>query len=104
MDEICKYIINNEKNNIDTKIISYEADVYMNILKKNNKNLDLPFRGNLGKEGEDGLIKQVRELKDGTKILISKKEFWQESKKLREIITQEFKKEGEIEDFFIYEK
>ena len=101
---ICSYINENEKNNIDTKIISYKADLYMNILNKNNKNLDLPFLGNLGKDGEDGLISEVRNLNSGTKILISKEKFWQESEKLRNIIINNYKKIGEIEDYYIYEK
>ena len=76
----------------------------MNILNKNNKNLDLPFLGNLGKDGEDGLISEVRNLNSGTKILISKEKFWQESEKLRNIIINNYKKIGEIEDYYIYEK
>ena len=77
----------------------------MNILKKNNKNTDLPFLGNLGKDGEEGLIKEVSDLKSGTKILISKENvFWQESKRVREKIMNEYKRIGEVEDFYIYEK
>lgn len=104
INKVCEYIEENEKNNIDTKIISYEADAYMNVFKKNNKNLDLPFRGNLGKEGEKGLIKQVQNLPKGTKILISKEKFWQESDMLRDIITNEYTYIDEITDFLIYEK
>lgn len=105
INNICEYIKENEMNNIEVRIISQEADLYMNILKKNNKNTDLPFLGNLGKDGEEGLIKEVSNLKSGTKILISKENvFWQESKRLREKIMNEYKRIGEVEDFYIYEK
>lgn len=105
INNICEYIEENEKNNIEVRIISQEANLYMNILKKNNKNTDLPFLGNLGKDGEEGLIKEVSDLKSGTKILISKENvFWQESKRVREKIMNEYKRIGEVEDFYIYEK
>ena len=104
INTICEYIKENEKQRCDIKIISYEANLYMNILNKNNKNIDLPFLGNLGKDGEDGLISEVQNLNSGTKILISKEKFWQESEKLRNIIMNNYKKIGEIEDFYIYEK
>ena len=104
INNICEYVKENEEAGVETKIISYEADLYMNILKKNNKNMDLPFQGNLGKEGENGLVSEVQNLKEGTKILISKEKFWQESDKLRDMIMNEYKQIGEIEDFYIYER
>lgn len=101
---ICEYVKENERQGIETKLISREANLYMNILEKNNKNMDLPFLGNLGKEGEEGLILEVQNLKQGTKILIDKEKFWQDSDKLRNMIINEYKKIGEIEDFYIHEK
>lgn len=73
-------------------------------LEKNNRNFDLPLLGNLGKEGENGLIKQIQKLKN-TKILIQTNEediFWQESKKVRTYIQKNYKREGTIEDFDVY--
>ena len=100
---ICNYIRENEKLNIETKIISADAQLYMNVLKKNNKNMDLSFLGNLGKDGEEGLILEVRNLKQGTRILISKTKLsWQDPEKLRNVIMNEFNKIGEIEDYYIY--
>ena len=109
INTICEYIKENEKQGYDTKIISYEANLYMNILNKNNKNMDLPFLGNFGKNGEDGVIKEIQNLKQGTKILIThdeekKYEILQESRKINEFIMQNCKKIGEIEDYYIFEK
>ena len=109
INTICEYIKENEKQGYDTKIISYEANLYINILNKNNKNMDLPFLGNFGKNGENGIIKEVQDLKEGTKILIThdeikKYKIGQESKRINEFIMDNYKKIGEIEDYYIYEK
>ena len=109
INTICEYIKKNENQGYEIKIISCEANLYMNILNKNNKNMDLPFFGNFGKNGENGIIKEVQDLKEKTKILITHDEFkkyeiFQESKKLNEFIINNYKKTGEIEDFYIYEK
>ena len=102
---ISNYIKENDKRNIDTKIISGDAVLYMNVVQKNNNEIDMPFLGNLGKEGENGLLSQIMNLKSGTKILIKKKKLcWQESDKIRNCIMSELKQIGEIEDFYIYER
>lgn len=104
ISNVCKFIKENEEKGIDVKIVSYKAELYMLPLQKNNQDFDLPFLGNLGREGEDGLIGQISNLKK-TKILIqANKEdvFWQESEKVREYIQSNYKKEGTIADFDIY--
>ena len=77
----------------------------MNVLNKNNGILDLPFYGNLGKDGEQGIINIISSM-DNVKILIQKDDelFFQESEKVRNYIKQNLKYEGEIEDFLIYSK
>ena len=105
INTICNYVEENEKLNIDTKIISSDANLYCNVLHKNNRNMDMPLVGNLGKGGEEGLISEVRNLKEKTQILIPKTKLsWQESEKLRNVIMNELKQIGEIENFYIYEK
>ena len=102
---VCNYINENEKNNIQTVIISSDANLYMNVLNKNNKNLDLPLAGNLGKNGKNELIKDILELKKRTKILIKNEIIcYQELEEVRNIILKNYNKIGEIEDFYIYER
>lgn len=104
--EICNYILAQKKQGIDVKIISERAMFYNSILKINNKEFDLSFLGNLGKEGENGLINKIRELKNA-KILIIKNEedmHYQESKNIRQYIMNNLEKEGEIGEFCIYKK
>lgn len=103
-NKIIQYILQNRENNIDTKILSYDAMSYTILTGGNNKKIDLPFLGNLGKDGENGLIEEIKQLRN-TKILIKTNEedvFWQESKKTREYIKNNYIKEGTIEDFDIY--
>ena len=103
IDEIVNYITENENEGKKVIVLSYYADLYMNILGKNNGKMDLPFYGNLGKEGEDGLIREIDELKN-TNLLILKEEdtVFQESEKVREHIMNTYEQIGEIGRFFIY--
>lgn len=105
MNIICKYIQEQEKQNVDVKILSYKANLYMVNLNKNNGIFDLAFVGNLGNGGEENLIEQLK--KEDSIILIQtndQKIFWQESKKAREYIISNYEKKGEIEEYSIYHK
>lgn len=101
---ICNYIRNENSNGINVKVFSYKANLYMVPLNQNTINLDLPNLGNFGKGGEDGVIRQISRMKN-TKILIQtdqEKMFWQESKKVRKYIQENYQKIGTIEEFDIY--
>ena len=101
IDNVKQYIEQNERNVI---VLSHKAALYMVPLKRNNGIFDLAFKGNLGKEGEEGLINKIKNLKD-TEILIEKDEnniTFQESKLAREYIINNMEKIGEIEEFDIY--
>ena len=103
IDTILNYIKENESQGYEVKILSYKSDLYMNILKRNNGKMDLPFYGNLGKDGVDGLIEEIKQLKN-TKLLILNDDtyLYQESDKIRNFIKDNYKKIGEIEEFYIY--
>ena len=97
-----KYIEENEKNVI---VFSNRAALYMVPLKRNNGDFDLPFKGNLGIEGEDGLIEKVDNMKN-VQFLIYKNEdesIYQESEKVKEHVKNTKKYVGEIAGFEIYE-
>ena len=103
IDNVVEYMENEEDNVI---VLSSKAAFYMITTKRSNGMMDLPFKGNLGKDGEEGLIREIENMYN-TKILIEKNEnelMWQESKKAREYIINNMKKIGEIEDFYIYTK
>lgn len=102
IQEITEYI---EKSNKKTIVFGYRAASYNIVLNTSNGAMDIPFFGNFGKDGEDGMLKQIQELKN-TNILIEKDEnqmIWQESKKIRKWIQENLNCVGEIENFLIYE-
>lgn len=105
INKICKYIKSNEENGKSVKIISCRANLYMNVLNKNNGVLDLPFYGNFGNKGENIVIDYIKDA-ENAKILIQKDDKipWQESYKIRNYIKENLNYEGEIEDFLIYSK
>lgn len=84
--------------------ISTDAGLYMIPLKQNNKEFDMLLLGNLGKDGENGVIEKIKGFKDKKIILMNKeKNSWQESDKIIEFVKNNFIKIGEIEDILIYE-
>lgn len=100
INEIVKYI-NSQEN--QTIILSYYSNLYMNVLNRNNGKMDLPFYGNLGKKGEDGLINEIDNLTN-TNLLILKEEdtLFQESSKVREHIIEKYEQIDEIGRYKIY--
>lgn len=105
IENIVEYI-ENENENDNIIVLSSKAAFYMIPTHRSNGMMDLPFKGNLGKEGEQGLIEKIKDM-DNVKILIEKDENsinWQESKEAREYIIENMEKIGEIEEFFIYKE
>lgn len=102
--EVTQYILEENEKGQEVVILSHRANIYMNILQRSNGKLDLPFLGNLGREGEEGLIHEIEKWKH-TKVLLSTSEenLYQESKKVREYIKTNYQKVGEIAEFDIYE-
>ena len=103
MQEVCEYIVENNNKGIDVKILSHRAMWYLVQLHQFNGELDLPFHGNLGKDGEDGLIETIKNLKN-TKVLILKEGETraQESEKVEDFIKQNYEKVEEISMFDVY--
>lgn len=103
IDKVTHYIDNSSNKII---VLSSKASLYMVPTKNSNGMLDLPFKGNLGKEGEEGIIHLIESM-GKIEILIEKEEekvFWQESKLVRQYIIENMKKIGEIEEFEIYQQ
>ena len=98
---VTEYMQNCDK---EVVCISTNAGLYMIPLKQNNKEFDMLLLGNLGKDGENGVIEKLKEFK-GKKIILMNKEkkSWQESDKIIEFVKNNFTKIGEIEDMLIYE-
>ncbi len=103
IEEICNYIKEQNKKGIEVKVISYYSNLYMNILNRNNGAMDLPFYGNMGGNGENGMINEITKLKNARILILTEDDnIYQESKKVTKFIKENFKKEGEINRFSIY--
>ncbi len=101
IDKVTKYINNCNKRVI---IITPDAAFYTIPLKQCNGKFDLLLYGNLGKKGEDGIIQELKTLKDERILMNKEKINYQESDKIRDFIQKNFESIGEIEDLVIYEK
>ena len=101
-ENILNYIKENDKNVI---VVSNKAALYMIPLKRSNGEFDLPFKGNFGIDGEDGIIEDVDKIKDSQFLIFENEDesIYQESTKLKEYIETTKKYVGNIEGFKIYE-
>lgn len=98
--EVTEYINNSDENVI---VYSTEAALYMMPLNRSNGNLDEPLLGNFGKDGEDGVIKEISEM-ENTQIIINKdKKVYQESDKVINYIKENLNYVGNIRDLLIYQ-
>jgi hypothetical protein len=101
IDIIVPYI---ENCNEEVIVFSPSAVIYNVVLQRSNGIYDLPFKGNFGSEGEDGIIEDIKNKKD-TIFLIENdetKKFYQESDKIKNYIKQNLKEDGTIGEYIIY--
>ena len=75
-------------------------------IDKYNKNYDLFLKGNLGKDGEDGVISDIQKKSKDVIYLISKPDKnlnWQTPIKVIEYARENLERTGEISSYDIYE-
>lgn len=102
---VSEYIQNNDKDTIVLSTYAPLISLYLNDL--DNKDFDLPLRGNLGKDGEEGLIEKIKNL-NNTQILLlheteDEKELYQFAYDVSDYIRQNYQYIGQIDKFDIYE-
>lgn len=92
-------------NNKTTIVFGNKAAFYNIVTNESYGAMDLPFLGNFGAKGENGMIEQLKNLK-GVTILLEKNESdlsYQESLKIRNWIKENLNLVGEIGRYYIYE-
>ena len=103
IEEVTKYIREKEKEGIDVICISADGAIYMTYLHKNHSDLDLCFRGNLGYNGKENVIKKIDNLKN-IEILVNQNSYWQEVEELKRYVFENYEYIGTIQDLKIYKK
>ena len=103
--EVGNYVKNNDKDIIIFSTYAPLISLYLDDL--DNGDYDLPLRGNFGSKGEEGIIKQIKELKN-TQILLlhetdEEKEIYQFAYDAADYIKQNFTYVGQVNKFDIYE-
>ena len=98
--KVTKFIQDSDKDVID---ISSDAAIYMLPLKKNNGVFDLLLLGNLGKDGEEGIVNKIEKMENKIILVPKEKSSWQNSDSVIEFVKNNFEYIGKIEDLFIYE-
>ena len=102
---VSEYIQNNDKETIVLSTYAPLISLYLDDL--DNGEFDLALRGNLGKDGEEGLIEKIKQL-NSTQILLlhetdEEKEIYQFAYNVADYIKQNFTYIGQIDKFDIYE-
>ncbi len=104
IESIADFIKAEKENGNNVIILSDKAALYMTYLGINNGDMDLPFNGNLGKDGLEGLIKKIEAVPNKI-ILIDKIDpFWQIPEELRDYVLRHYRKIDKMGDFYIFEK
>lgn len=104
IETVTNYIEEKENEGKDAIVFSSKAALYMVPLKESNGFYDLPFYGNFGNLSEQEIINDLKQ-KSNVIILIDKdteKVAWQENKNLINTIKEDFKYNGNINDFDVY--
>lgn len=100
------FIIKNEQKGYNVKIVDSMAAIFKIPIDSYDKNYDLPQIGNIGKDGEDGLIKEI-ENSHNTMYLILDDEYsqnWQALNKTINYIKENCEEKGKIAFYKVYYK
>lgn len=103
--EVNKYILDKEKEGYEVKILDIVASKYMIPLHRNNYKFDLMLNGNLGYNGEERLIEEIKSI-ENLIILRQKPEIEtikiQQPEEIDKFIEENYEKIGEINNLEVY--
>ena len=105
INDIDDYILKMEKEGKKVYILDAEAAIYMIPIDKYNKDYDMFLKGNIGKDGEEGQIKKIKQKDESTLYLIRKenmKSNWQTPMNVVKYIRDNLVRIGEISIYEIY--
>ncbi|MBR3324573.1 MAG: hypothetical protein IKG14_00795 [Clostridia bacterium] len=102
------YLLQKQKEDKNIKILSISAMYYTLELNIDNWYFDMPLNGNLGKNGNQNLIEQIKNMPNNTIFLVENNERtafkqYQYTTKVRDFVNSNYIKIDEIENFDVYE-
>lgn len=103
--EIDNYVLEKEYEGKRVYILDAEAAIYMIPINKYNKNYDMFLKGNIGKDGEEGQIKIIKQCKENDLFLIRKENIktnWQTPLNVVNYIRENLEKINEISIYDVY--
>lgn len=104
IETITSYIKEKEDKGINVIVIDASSPLYMIPLNKSNGKFDCFNNGNLGRDGGQGAIEEIKQMKNTEILIVTNDEdvFWQEPEEVRTYIKENLEYAGEIEQFSIY--
>lgn len=105
INKIDDYVLEKQEEGYKVYILDAEAAIYMIPLDKYNKDYDMFLKGNIGKDGEDGQIKKIKQKEENILYLIRNENLrtnWQTPLEVINYIRNNLKKIGDIEIYEIY--
>ena len=103
--EIDKYILNEKEKGNKVYVLDAEGAIYMIPLNIYNKNYDMFLKGNIGKDGENGIIEDIKNRKENEIFLIINQDYrlnWQTPENVLKYVRENLQKVGEVNIYEIY--
>lgn len=100
--EVDEYILQEQSNGKKVYILDASAAIYYIPINQYNKDYDMFLKGNLGGNGEDGIIDRINNEKNAIYLLKKSGLNWQNPNKVREYIINNLNSNGDILYFWIF--
>lgn len=100
--EVDEYILQEQSNGKKVYILDASAAIYYIPINQYNKDYDMFLKGNLGGDGEDGIIDRINNQKNAIYLLKKSGLNWQNPNKVREYIINNLNSNGDILYFWIF--
>ena len=101
LDEVNEYIRKKEQEGYNVYIMSPYASVFMIPLERNNYKYDLLLQGNLGYQGEERLVEEIKTLENPL-FLKTEELIFQESVIIDDFIKENYKEIDKVSNFIVY--
>ena len=97
-----EYIVQEQSNGKKVYILDASAAIYYIPINQYNKDYDMFLKGNLGSEGEDGIIDRIKNEKNAVYLIKKSGLNWQNPSRVREYIINNLENGGDILYFWIF--